>query len=191
MRNSKTIYALVLLSVVVAAVNAAVFVYNPVNLNLSTVKPPIIFEEGSNAGGSDLGGNNIGVDISSSHTGVTITVHPTYGTTYYKNITVIENQGTETYYVAFKVEDSLYDSKISSALLIVKDQSGTTKYTLDLTNTGTTDWALTLNGGVKYYVDLSITIDGSTGSPDQAPSLGDTQAKVSLIYSPQNTESPP
>jgi hypothetical protein len=187
---------LALLAVGVAVANASVFVFYPGNVQLSTVKPPIIFSLGDNAGKQDLGnGNTITVTLGAANTSVSITVHPTYEITYYKNITVINNTDNQPYYFCVNVADAFTDSKITQAKLLIYNGLGD-----DATLIKTVDLKTTTNGctadteigaGANFRVDLLIQIDETGGSPDSAPSLSDTSATFQLVYSPVNGEAAP
>lgn len=94
---------LLALTVLVSTVMAAVFVYYPIEATVSPVQPPIVFALGSNAGGSDLRGGTIGVAVGNSGTSLSITVHPTYQVSYYRNLAVIKNTDNKAYYVNLTV----------------------------------------------------------------------------------------
>jgi len=187
------LFILLAASLAATAVFASVFVYYPVTIQASPVAPPVIFSLGSNANQRDLGSNTIAVTISQANTSLSVIVHPTYQTTYYKNITVITNtDSSNSYYIAFKVNTAASDSSntLQSANLIVKDSSGNTVQTVDLMHTGTSSW-ITLGTGGKYTLDLSITYSaGSNASPTSPPGSGFT-ASIQLIYSTTNSEAAP
>jgi hypothetical protein len=193
MLNRRSLYIMAGLALALALVNAAVFVYYPMNITVSPQKPPVYFDYGSNANQNDLMGNTISVAISEASTSLSIQVHPTYQVNYYKNITVIKSQDTaNAYYILFDITDPISDSNVDSANLIISDSSGTPIATIDLKNTGTqpTSW-ITVNPGDTLTVSLNITITPSSGATyDTSPSLGDGSATVKLVYSPQNSESP-
>jgi len=191
MKAERKLIALLAVAALVSIVNASVFVYYPITVELQPTQPPIIFSKGKNAGGQDLYGNTIGVSIGDANTSLTITVHPTYQTNYYKNLTVINNTDTaNSYYVAIRVNTPFSNSKIISAKLLIFDSSGTNIAVVDLLTTGTTSWLGPLSAGGKWFVDINITISESGGSPDSAPFTSDS-ASLQLIYSPQRVESAP
>jgi hypothetical protein len=187
------------LALALALVNAAVFVYYPMNITVSPQKPPVYFDYGSNANQNDLMGNTISVAISQASTSLSIQVHPTYQVNYYKNITVIKSQDTSNaYYVLFDVTDPINDTSVTSAYLIISDSSGTPIATINLTETGIQPlnashkpvW-ITVSSGDTLTVSLNITITpGSEATYDTNPSLKDGSATVKLVYSPQNSEYP-
>jgi hypothetical protein len=78
------IFLLLAISIASTAVFASVFVYYPVSIAATPQAPPIIFSSGSNSNANDLRGQQITVSISQANTSLSITVHPTYQTTYYK-----------------------------------------------------------------------------------------------------------
>ncbi|MGC9186715.1 MAG: hypothetical protein ACP5GN_03370 [Fervidicoccaceae archaeon] len=189
MKNTP-LFLLVAASLVSAAVFASVFVYYPVSVTATPTAPPVIFAEGSNAGGKDLyGTNTIGVTVSQASTSLSITVHPTYQTTYYKNITLIKNLDSNAYYIAFRVNTAATDTNLTSAWLIIKgSSSGDIK--IDLLSTYTSN-PIPISGGSQYTVDLNITYTaGASSTYDSAPGSGFI-ASLQLIYSPQNNESAP
>jgi hypothetical protein len=190
MKAERKLIALLAVAALVSIVNASVFVYYPITVELQPTQPPIIFSEGRNAGGRDLYGNTIGVSMGNANTSLTITVHPTYQTNYYKNLTVINNVDSNSYYVAIRVNTAFSNSKIISAKLLIFDSSGTNIAVVDLLTTGTTSWLGPLSAGGKWFVDINITISETGGSPGSAPFTSDS-ASLQLIYSPQNVESAP
>jgi len=181
----KRLYILIALAVALAVANASVFVYYTGTLTLQSVKPPIIFAPGSNAGRADLGaGNTITVTISNANTTLSITVHPTYQTNYYKDLVRIVNQDTQAYTVYIRVTDPLSGGNLTSATLIVNNVQ------VDLTATGTIKIG-TLNAGSQWSVDLQLVLSNvGTGTYNQAPKIADPSAAIQLIYSP-STETPP
>ena len=169
---------------------ASVFVYNPVTGTLTPQKPPVIFDLGSNAGQTDLGGQTITVTLGPSSTSATVTIHPTYEKNYYKNVTLIKNQDAATAYnIWIKVTDPLSDPKILSAQAIIRDSTGPIA-TVDLTTTGTPISVGNLAASGKYTIDLVVTIDHTGGAPGTAPSLTDNQFTFEVIYTP-SAETPP
>ncbi|MEM2088717.1 MAG: hypothetical protein QXF52_08655 [Thermoproteota archaeon] len=175
----------ILLALAVSVVNAAVFVYYPISITAQWGPRPVYFAEGTNAGGTDLGaGNTITVSLSEEDTSASITVHPSRrGTTRYKDVLRIVNSDTQAYYIGFTVDTAFDDSAISVAQLIVRTTGGALVGTVDLTSTGTTWVPWTLDASSQLRVDLRFTISsGSSGSDS---------ASITLVYSPQNSESPP
>ena len=185
------IFLLLAISIASTAVFASVFVYYPVSIAATPQAPPIIFSSGSNSNANDLRGQQITVSISQANTSLSITVHPTYQTTYYKNITVINNTDTSNpYYIAFRVNSAATDTNLESANLIIKDSSGNQVATIDLKSSTTSNWSQ-IPKGAHYSVDLQIIYSaGSNDEYNQDPGRGFT-ASLQLIYSPQNTESAP
>lgn len=184
MRNTKALLALVALAAAASVAFASVFVYYPINVSVSPVSPPIVIDPGSNANQPDLAGNTITVNIGANKTSATVTVHPTYQTTYYKSIAVIRNTDTQAYNIWFKVKTALPGTTYSSAYLVIRD--GTTNVTrVSLTSTGTTTTYYTLSAGGNWEVDLEFKINEGT----TLPTTPDT-ATIQLIYS-TGTETPP
>jgi len=185
------IFLLLAISLASTAVFASVFVYYPVSIAATPQAPPIIFSAGSNSNATDLGGKQITVSISDANTSLSITVHPTYQTTYYKNIAVINNVDSKAYYVAFRVNSAASDTNLQSANLIIKDSSGNQIAIINLMSTGTSNW-YQVPAGAHYSVDLNITYSAGSNTYNQAPGSGSGfAASLQLIYSPQNNESAP
>ena len=183
----KKLYLLIALAVAAAAVNAAVFAYYPITVNITGVRP-VVFDYGSNANQPDLGtGNNIAVTLGSNRTSVTIEIHPTYQYTYYHNITLVRNIDTgKAYYVAFRVTQPITGWPPGSvAKMIVYTSGGTKVIEVDLKQQYTTGWIGPLSAGDYYRIDFYIYY------PEGYPLPNNTQVEVQLIYSPQNTEAPP
>ncbi len=181
MRNTKALLALLALAATASIAFASVFVYYPVSVSVSPVAPPIVFEEGSNANQPDLGGNTITVTLGANQTSASITVHPTYQTTYYKNITVIKNTDTaNAYYITIRVNTALPADYAGSQLII---QTGTGSVAVDLTATGDTVIGQIPAGG-SWEIDLSFSIPEGSRLPAAAT------ASIQLIYS-NSAETPP
>jgi len=194
MKAERKLIALLAVAALVSIVNASVFVYYPITVSLQPTQPPIIFSKGKNAGGQDLYGNTIGVSMGNANTSLTITVHPTYQTNYYRNITVIKNQDSKAYYFKIRVTDAFTDTKITNAKLRIYNSGRSIDIWVYLTSTGDTpsdSWLGPLNANEKWFVDINITISEAGGSPNSKPSLDDNSASLQLIYSPQDAESAP
>jgi len=139
--------------------------------------PKVIFAPGSNAGQTDINGGTIGVTVGTNGANLTLTLHPTYETTYYKNITIIENTDTATSYnVNITVSQALSLPAGSKAYLIIYNKGATRSLTgwpiplpatgtyvamVDLTQTGTTSIG-TLSAGGVWEVDLLVYIPEGT-----------------------------
>jgi hypothetical protein len=189
MEKRKKLLTIVLIALALAVVNASVFTYYPVSITLAPQKPPLIFESGSNTGKPDLFGQTITASIGDASTSLALTVHPTYQTAYYKDIARIKNQdSSNSYYVAIKV-NTPFTGPYEAKLLIY---SGSTNVAIvDLLTTGTTTWLGPISAGSEWSIDLEITILETGGSSSSAPSISQPTASIQLIYSPQNTETPP
>ncbi len=185
MRGASTkVAVLIALALLMAIVNASVFTYYPLGINLVPVSPPVIFKEGSNAGQHDLYyghyGYKIDVTIGENGASATIKLHPTYQTTYYHDVLKITNQDDGAYYVWVYVEEAMEELPGGSeAYLIIGDQY------FDLLSTGLSDEYVTLNSGGSLRVDLKFFI------PEGSTLPGSSSAAIKLIYSPQNVEKPP
>jgi len=183
----------ILLAIAVSLVNAAVFVYYPIDISAKWQNIEVYFTtgySGTNAGGADLGSQNIiivrldGNNPPATGTSAYIEVHPCrMQTTYYHDIMRIANNGSQAYYIGFIVNEAFSNDYISVAELIIKDTRGSTVGTVDLKSTRTTWIPWQLSSSSQFVVDLKFTISSS--------SSGSASASISLVYSPQNTESPP
>lgn len=183
-RAKELIVIAILLALAISVVNAAVFVYYPIDISAQWSKRPIYFANGDNAGGSDLSGT-VALSLSEDDTSASITVHPSRrGTTRYKDVLRIVNGDTQAYYIGFSVDTAFDDSAITEATLIVRNaMTGILIGTVDLKSTGTTWTPWSLGASEQLRVDLTFRISsGSSGSDS---------ASIQLIYSPQSTESPP
>jgi len=192
----KKLYLLVALAAIVAAVNAAVFVYYPLTVNIQGTAAEVRFALGSNAGKSDLAGTTITVSLEGSYnTKATVTVHPTNERTYYRDVLVIENHGVNhVYYGWINVTTAISNQYITSAKLYVKDGGGTVVATIDLkSNTlqgdgfqipAATQSGTTVKPGT-LYIDIEIEIDRGVDASQVTDSV-----TLELIYSPQSAESP-
>jgi len=192
----KKVYILAALALLIAAVNAAAFVYYPMTVNISGTTAEVRFAPGSNANQPDLAGKTITVNLEgSASTKATITVHPTNERTYYRNVLVIENYGVgHTYYGWINVKTAITNQYITSAKLYVKDASGNTLATIDLkSNTLQGDGfqipAATQSGTTVTPGRLYIDIDIQIGRNVDAGTVSDT-VQLELIYSPQSAERP-
>jgi len=183
----KKLYLLIALAAIAVAVNASVFAYYPITVNITGVRP-VVFDYGSNANQPDLGaGNNIVVTLGDSNASVTITIHPTYQHTYYHNVTLVKNVDTgKSYYVAFRVTQPISGWPAGSvAKMIVYSRAGAKVVEVDLKQSYTTGWVGPLGAGDYYRIDFYIYY------PEGNPLPSGTTATVYLIYSPQSTESAP
>ncbi len=184
------------LALVLAFAYAHVMSYYPVNVTLVPSAPKVIFAPGSNAGGTDIDGSNIEVTIGANATSLTITVHPTYETTYYQNITLIKNTDTTTAYnVNIVVDQGIDLTKLpagSKAYLIIYNLGATRQLTgwpvpmpntgtyvniVDLTQSGETTPIGQLSAGGVWEVDLLVYI------PEGAPA-STVSATLYLTASP-------
>ncbi|MEM0021653.1 MAG: hypothetical protein QW039_03315 [Fervidicoccaceae archaeon] len=192
MKNVTPLVFLVVASLAATAIFASVFVYYPVTAAATPTKPPIYFSLGSNANQNDLfygSGNKIAVTISDANTSLSINVHPTYQTNYYKNIANINNQDTQAYYFAVRVNSAATDTNLQSASLIIRSGS-TTVATINLMQTGTSSW-YSISGSSSLSLDLQVTYSAGTGSSySTSPGSGFT-ASLQLIYSTTNSETAP
>jgi len=177
----------VVLALVLALTNAAVFAYYPITVSATGVKP-VYFDLGSNAGQADLGdNNNIAVTLGASGCSLDISVHPTYQETYYKNVSVIINTDTvKAYYIAFRVETPFSFPAGSQAKMRIFDEGNNLVGEVDLLTSGDTGWFSTpLSADSKFRIDLYFYY------PEGEPLPSGATATVKLIYSPQNVETAP
>jgi hypothetical protein len=175
---------LVLASVLATVAVANVFTYYPVSMSISAIEPPVIFWEGTNANKPDLGAaNTITVTLADQNTTASITVHPTYQKTVYKDVLRINNTDTsKSYFVYIKINDPANSAIFTTANLVVK--SGTTVVaTIDLKSTGTVSVG-ELTSGSSWEVWLEFQVPGTVTLP-----ATDT-VSFELVYTP-TSETPP
>ena len=179
--KKKLLLLAVLLVIPAMVAVATVFIYYPMNVNIQQQSPPVQFATGSNSGQADLEGQTITTDIGANKTSVTLSLHPTYQRSYYQDILHITNGGTQNYQVYIRVDTPMTLPSGGYAKMYIIN--GTSKYTIDLTTTGTTTIG-TIPSGNTWQVDVEIYIpEGNT--------LTTTSASVSLIYTPETGETPP
>ena len=190
MNNKNALLPLVVWLMALAFVAASVFVYYPLIVEVSPVRPPIVFGSGSNAGQPDLGpANTITVQLGSNKTSAAITIHPTYNTTYYKNVTIINNTDTKAYNVSLRVLQAITNFPPGSAIELRIYEGGANRTTdspiatVDLLSTGTT-YIGSLSGGRTWEVDVKVYIPQGSSLPSSAT------ARLHLIYTPSD-ERPP
>lgn len=171
---------------------AGVLTYYPVTAQLAPVSPPVTFKLGSNANQPDLQSNTIDVSIGANKTSLSLTVHPTYQTVYYKNISLIANNDTKAYNMAIKVDtpiSGLPPSSVARAYIYARGATRTLSGSppapsgyiavVDLTTSGLTT-INTLSSGSDYEIDIYTYIPEGTTLPSSP-----TPAKLYLIYSPE------
>lgn len=180
-RYALTTIALLALAAVSSIAYASVFVFYLGNVRIEPVEPPVVIVEGSNANQPDLSGNTIEVTIGQNSSSVQITIHPTYQTTYYHNISEILNSGSNTYYVWIKVDSVSLPAGVNAWL--IANYSGTL-YELDLTTSGNTIPGVTgIALGPNEKIMLNIKVQISEGITLPPPG----SVELSIVYSPQNT----
>lgn len=180
---------------------AGVYVYYPISLTLSPQSPPVVLLPGSNANQPDIGPNKtIAVNIGQNQTSASITINPTYQVTYYKNITLVKNSDSKTYYVTLRVNTPvsgwpagskaklyIYNSNAPRSLSgwpinNLEPSPGSYLAVLDLTQTSTATF--TLNAGSQVEIDVLVYIPEGSTLPSQAT------ADIYLIYSPTSGAPP-
>ena len=175
---------LLVIAIVSSMVLASVFVVYPGQLTVSYATNDIQIQPGNNTGLADLNGNTIDVAVGSKNASVSITVHPTYQYTYYKNITIINNTGTAAYYIGFYI-DSTSITLADAAKLYVFDSSGGLVATIDLKTTGWSGWIGPLASGSYYRIDLVFHVA-------ETESISGVSETVSFyIYWSPSSETPP
>jgi len=196
-KQKRTLLVLVALAIAVAVVNASVFVYYGLTVNISGTTAEVRFAYGANANQGDLAGQDIIVTLEGSfNTKATITIHPTNEKTYYRDVLRIENYGvSHIYYGWIKVNTPISDGDITSANLYVKDSSGNIIATINLKSStlqggGFQIPAATSSGSPptvtpgRLYIDIEIQISRNVDAGTKTGS-----AVLELIYSP-SSESP-
>jgi hypothetical protein len=181
MNTKRKLIALLAIATLISIVNASVFVYYPITLTISPQNPPVVFSSGSNSNGRDLWDKTITVSTSDG-TSLTIEVHPTLQRNYYYDIAKIKNNdGSNTYYIKFRVTEPITDSRVDKAYLII---NGDYNNKIDLKSSGVQPggW-ITLTSSDEFRVDLYIELNSVESSS--------ITAGVDLIISTTNAERPP
>ncbi|MEM1624412.1 MAG: hypothetical protein QXP95_02310 [Candidatus Nezhaarchaeales archaeon] len=204
------VLASVLILIVAAFAAASVFAYYPFQLTVSPVSPPVTFEYGSNANQDDLGStgsssNRIEVSISRpSNTSVTVKIHPTYNTTYYKNVTLLRNSDSKAYNVYLIISEKQENLPSGSEVYLIVYSSNATrnliKYpnprpeagtyvnitnNLVTTNTNTPTFIGTLGVGAVWEFDFLVRIPEGSSIEGASATF-----KMHIVYTP-SAETPP
>lgn len=186
----------------ISLVAAGVFTYYPTTVSVSPTAPKVIFQAGSNAGNPDLS-DNIDVSISQNSTSATVTVHPTYQTSYYMDVLRIKNSDTKAYNVYLSIEEAANALPTGSKVVLYvytsgrsRDLSGWDKpvpksdtyvASVDLTATSTdTPVSIgTLNSGSTWELDILVYIPEGTSIKDASATFN-----LYLISTPESLTPP-
>ena len=199
-----------LIAVVISIAFASVFVYYPMTVTVSAVSPPIKIGYGDNSNQKDLeDGNTILVSIGSNNASLSITIHPTYGVSYYKNISIITNMepsGGKAYYIYIRVVNPInlptgsgsavsgtstkgvaklyiYNKNAQRSLSGFPTPSPGNVNVVELTTSGTIPIG-SLGAGQGYEIDLYIYI------PEGADLPSEQTVQLYLIYTPSGEQPP-
>ncbi|MEM2214140.1 MAG: hypothetical protein QXI72_03855 [Candidatus Nezhaarchaeales archaeon] len=126
-RGERGVLASVLILIVAAFAAASVFAYYPFQLTVSPVSPPVTFEYGNNSGQPDLGTGTISVSLGNNKTSVQVSIHPTYNTTYYKNVTLLNNSDSKEYKVYLIISEKQVSLPSESKVYLIVYSSGATR----------------------------------------------------------------
>jgi len=194
-QKQKSVGLLIALAALTATL-ASVFAYYPVTATLAPTSPPVYFAAGTNAGQDDIGsGNTISVTIGSNGASLSFTVHPTYQTCYWKNITIIKNNDSKAYNIYLRVVTPVSGISGATVRIYVYNKGATRSLSgyptpeptsgtyVDLTTTGTTAIGQ-LSGGGAFEIDVYTYIPEDSTLPSSA------SAQLLLIYTP-SSETPP
>jgi hypothetical protein len=192
--NNKNTLILVAGLMAMVFVAASVFAYYPLSITVSPVNPPVKFVAGNNSNQTDLGpGNTIAVILGSNSASASVTIHPTYQTTYYKDVLKINHTDVDSkeYNVTIRVNSYTSDLPPGSYILlkIFDEQSGHLIKEVNLTSLSSSisnmDKIGDLDDGETWRVDIVVYI------PEGSP-ISTTSATVDmeLIYTP-SSETPP
>ncbi|MDK6028741.1 hypothetical protein QPL79_05140 [Ignisphaera sp. 4213-co] len=198
------------ISILAAAfIAASVFAYYPLKLVVQPVTPPITFVPGTNANKSDLGSTDLGssntitVSLGKNSTSAEITIHPTYHTTYYKNVMMIVNNDTKAYNVSLVVDTVSNNLPPGSKVYMIVFSSGASRSlsasypepglpssyvrVINLTNirTRTSKWIQWLDANSIWEIDFMVYIPEGASLTDASATFG-----MHLVYSPSE-ETPP
>jgi hypothetical protein len=194
-RKQKSVGLLIALAALTATL-ASVFAYYPVTATLSPTNPPVYFDLGTNANKNDIGsGNTITVTKGSNGASLSFTVHPTYQTCYWKNITIIKNDDSKAYNIYLRVVTPVsgisgatvgiyvYNKGAARSLSGYPTPAPASGTYVDLTTSGTTLIGQ-LSGGSTFEIDVYTYIPEGSTLPSSA------SASLLLIYTPSG-ETPP
>ena len=187
--NNKNTLILVAGLMAMVFVAASVFAYYPLSITVYPTTPPVTFATGSNSNQNDLGpGNTITVSLGSNSTSASVTVHPTYQKTYYKDVLRITNSDSKAYNVYIRVDSAITSFPAGSTIQLKiyasgASRAGTPIATVPLTSTGTVSIG-SLSGGGTWEVDVEVSIPEGSSLPSAAT------ANLQLIYTP-SSETPP
>ena len=164
------------LALVLAFAYAHVLTYYPVSVTLKPTSPKVIFAPGGNANSPDIS-NNIVVNVGDNQTSLAITVHPSYETTWYRNISLIVNSDTKAYSVSIVVSQSIQGLPAGSEAYLLVYKKGASR--------SFTDWPVPTPGGYIKRIDLTQ----STTSPISVGSMngGDVWEIDLFIYIPEGS----
>jgi len=187
-----------LMAVVTSVAFSAVFVYYPITVQVSAVDTPVKIGYGSNSNQPDLGpGNTIQVSVGSNNASLSITIHPTYQVSYYKNISIITNTDSKAYNIYIRVVTPITVPSGGYAKLYIYNKgasrslsgfptpsppTGSYVREINLATSGTT-YIGSLSGGSVYEIDLYIYIPEGALLPSGT-------AELYFIYTPSG-ETPP
>lgn len=163
---------------------ASVFAYYPLTLTVQPTTPPVVFETGSNANQNDLGpSNTIVVSIGSNSTSATVTIHPTYQRTYYRDVLRIKNNDAKAYYVWLSLESVSNSLPPGSRVSLLV---GSQNITLTSLSTGAKVQVGPISGSSTLTIDIEVYIpEGSSISGASAT------FNLNAIYTPSSSEEPP
>ena len=167
-------------TIILSIAFSSVFVYYPITAQISPVETPVKLGYGSNAGRPDLS-DTISVTIGSNNASATITIHPTYQVSYYRNITIITNTDSKAYKVMLNVSSPMTLPTDSKAKLYVFSKRA------DRSLSG---WPSDNNLGLSgsYYAVLDLT---TTSTSSEFPLNANDIVEIDiLIYIPEGTPPP-
>jgi len=181
-------------TIILSIAFSSVFVYYPITATIQPVGTPVKLGYGKNAGRPDLSGT-ISVSIGSNNASATITIHPTYQVSYYRNITIITNTDSKAYKVMLNVSSPMTGLPTNSKAKLYVFSKGAGRgltgwpssnlepalgnyiTSLDLTTTSTSS-EFTLNANDVVEIDILIYIPEGTSPPSSAT------ANIYLRYTP-------
>ncbi len=176
---------LALLLVAVPLAYAGVIVSYPISGTVNYVTPTIVFDGGSNANQTGLGGNTISVNIGQNSTSATFSIHITYQTVEYHDILVIKNLDTvNAYWIGFSATTTL-PAEVYNATLLITDDTGAKVASYNLLTGGWSGWLFQLPAGTTYHVNLIFKM-----SEGQKLPITPAEIVLKLYWSNSNTETP-
>jgi len=170
--NSIILFSLLFLSI-------SIFTF--ISQQTQTRNSPIKFLPGIMANGFDLRGTRIEVTFNEDFTSAEVTLHPTYGVTYYRDILRLKNFDGKPHDIALSVEKP-FSEIVQAKIILFKNESKIAE--LNLLNYTFTDW-IEIQPNEELRIDYFFEIRDIDGTGNcTSPPFAFDSAKVKIIVSP-------